>query len=125
MDRIVIRTAINAIAIWAATRFVPGIAYDSVPALVGVALIFGVVNAVLRPVLRLLTCPLILVTLGLFTFVLNALLFALAAWIGRSIGLGFHVDGFFPAFWGALVISIVSVLLSFFFKDKDEEKRAD
>jgi len=125
MDRIIIRTAINAIAIWAATRFVPGIAYDSVPSLVGVALIFGVVNAVLRPVLRLLTCPLILVTLGLFTFVLNALLFSLAAWIGRSVGLGFHVAGFIPAFWGALVISIVSVLLSFFFKDKEDEKRPD
>ncbi|MFN0150795.1 MAG: phage holin family protein [bacterium] len=125
MDRIIIRTAINAIAIWVATRFVPGIAYDTVPSLVGIALIFGIVNAFLRPVLRLLTCPLIFATLGLFTFVLNAILFLLAAWIGRSVGLGFHVAGFVPAFWGALVISIVSVLLSFFFKEKDDEKRPE
>jgi putative membrane protein len=124
MERLIIRTAVNAIAIWVATKIVPGIAYDSVVSLVGVALLFGLVNAFLRPVLRLLTCPLILVTLGLFTFILNALLFMLTAWLGRVFGLGFHVDGFWAAFWGALVISIVSVLLSLVIKEKDEEKRA-
>jgi putative membrane protein len=123
MERIIIRTAINAIAIWAAAQIVDGIDYDSIPALVGVALIFGLVNAFLRPVLRLLTCPLILATLGLFTFVLNALLLMLTAWLGRAFGLGFHVSGFGAAFWGALVISIVSVLLSFFIKEKDEEEK--
>lgn len=124
MERLIIRTAVNAIAIWVATKIVPGIAYDSVVSLVGVALLFGLVNAFLRPVLRLLTCPLILVTLGLFTFILNALLFMLTAWLGRVFGLGFHVDGFWAAFWGALVISIVSVLLSLVIKEKDEDKRA-
>lgn len=122
MERIIIRTAINAIAIWAATRLVPGIHYDSIGALIGIALIFGFVNAFLRPILRLLTCPLILATLGLFTFVLNAALFLLAAAIGRTFGLGFHVDGFWAAFWGALVISIVSVALSLFIREKDEKK---
>jgi len=81
--------------------------------LIGVALLFGLVNALLRPILKLLTCPLILLTLGLFTFVINAILLALAAALGRQLGLGFWVEGFGPAFWGALVVSIVSVLLSF------------
>lgn len=124
MERLIIRTAVNAIAIWVATKIVPGVAYDSVVSLIGVAILFGLINAFLRPVLRLLTCPLILATLGLFTFILNALLFLLTAWLSRVFGFGFHVNGFWAAFWGALVISIVSVLLSLIIKEKDEEKRA-
>lgn len=88
----------------------------------GIALLFGFVNAILRPVLRLLTCPLILLTLGLFTFVLNALLLLLTATLGRTLGLGFTVDGFGTAFLGALVISAVSVLLSLVLKEKKESE---
>jgi putative membrane protein len=102
---------------------VPGVAYDSIVSLIGIALVFGLINAFLRPILRLLTCPLMLATLGLFTLILNALLFLITAWLGRAVGLGFHVEGFWAAFWGALVISIVSVLLSLVIKEKDEEKR--
>jgi putative membrane protein len=123
MERLIIRTAVNAIAIWVATQIVPGIAYDSIVSLIGIALVFGLINAFLRPILRLLTCPLMLATLGLFTLILNALLFLITAWLGRAVGLGFHVEGFWAAFWGALVISIVSVLLSLVIKEKDEEKR--
>jgi putative membrane protein len=101
---------------------VPGISYDNATSLLAVALILGVVNALVRPILRLLTCPLILLTLGLFTFVLNALLLLLTAALGRSLGFGFYVDGFGPAFFGALVISAVSLVLSIVFKEKEEKK---
>ena len=117
IDRLILRTAINAIALWAAAQLITGISYDSIPSLIGVALLFGLVNAVLLPILKLLTCPLILLSLGLFTFVINALLLALAAALGRRLGLGFWVESFGAAFWGALVVSIVSVLLSFVFKE--------
>lgn len=89
------------------------------PSLLGTALVFGIVNALVRPVLQLLTCPLILLTLGLFTFVLNALLLLLAVGLGHSMGLGFSVAGFGAAFWGALVISMVSVVLSVALREKE------
>ena len=76
-------------------------------------------NAIVRPVLQLFTCPLILLTLGLFTFILNAFLLILTAQLGRMLGLGFRVSGFGAAFWGALVVSIVSVILSLAFRDKE------
>lgn len=79
-------------------------------------------NAILRPALHLLTCPLILLSLGLFTFVLNALMLLLTASLGRTLGLGFAVDGFGAAFLGALVISAVSVLLSIVLKEKKERE---
>jgi putative membrane protein len=111
--RFLVRLLINAAALWVATRIVPGVSYSGDPIyLLLVALVFGVLNALLRPLLALLTCPLLILTLGLFTFVINALvLWATGALAGR-IGLGFHVAGFGAAFLGALVVSIVSFAIS-------------
>ena len=108
------RWAINAVAIWAAVQLVNGIdpVGDTLVDLFIVALIFGLVNAIIRPILTLLTCPLLILTLGLGTLLINAALFALTGAIGRSFGVGFTVAGFWPAFWGAIVVSIVSMLLS-------------
>jgi putative membrane protein len=92
-------------------------------ALAVMALIFGLVNALIRPILKLLTCPLIILTLGLFTLVINALMLMLASWLGRQLGLGFYVAGFWPALLGALVISVVSFGLNLLIGDEDEDKK--
>jgi putative membrane protein len=112
---IVLRLLINAAALWAATRIVPGIAFTGDWRLLFVvALVFGVLNVSVLPVLWLMTLPLLLVTLGLFTFVLNAVMLWLTGAISDALGLGFHVDGFGAAFLGALVVTIVSFVLSLF-----------
>jgi putative membrane protein len=96
-----------------ATQLIPGVSYEGGPLpFLGVALIFGVINATLRPLMKLLTCPLILLTLGLFALVVNGLMLWLTSTIAGSLGLGFHVSGFWSAFFGALVVSIVSTILS-------------
>jgi len=77
-----------------------------------VALIFGVVNAVIRPILILLSLPLTILTLGLFIFVINAFMLLLTSWIAQALGLGFRVDSFLPALLGALIVSIVSFVLN-------------
>src|SRR3954467_15315850 len=107
------RLLVNALALWVATMLVPGVTYsgDVLP-LLGVALVFGVVNATLRPVLKILTFPIILLTLGLFALVINGLMLLLTSALSDALGLGFHVHGFWAAFWGALVVSIVSTMLS-------------
>jgi putative membrane protein len=114
-----IRLLVNAAALWVATRIVPGVTYagDAVPFL-GVAVVFGVINAFLRPVTKILTFPLIIVTLGLFSLVVNGLMLWLTSSLSGSLGLGFHVAGFWPAFWGALVVSIVSTILSMLVVDQ-------
>ncbi len=110
-----IRLLINAAALWVAIEIVPGISFEGTwgPLLV-VALVFGVLNACVRPLLALLTLPLLILTLGLFTLVLNAFMLWLTGSASNALGLGFHVDGFWAAFLGGLVISIVSTMLSFF-----------
>ena len=118
--RFLIRLLINAAALWIATQIVPGVTHTGPwTSLLLVALVFGVLNAVVRPILKLLTCPLIVLTLGLFTFVINAVMLWLTSAVSESLGLGFHVDGFGSAFLGALVVTVVSVLLSVFLSDKD------
>ena len=112
---IVWRLLINAAALWAATRLVAGISFDDDwRLLLVVALVFGVLNVSVRPILMLLTLPVLIVTLGLFTFVLNALMLWLTSAISGALGLGFHVNGFRAAFLGALVVSVVSFMLSLF-----------
>ena len=108
-----IRWLVNAASLWVATRLVPGVSYTGgwVPFL-GVALVFGIVNAFIRPVAKLLTLPLIILTLGLFSFVVNALMLWLTSSLSDALGLGFRVSGFWAAFFGALVVSLVSTLLS-------------
>lgn len=107
-----------AVAAW----IVPGIYVDEphrVWAVVLVALVLGLINAFIRPLLSALSCGLIILTLGLFTLVINALMLWLASWIMvELIGLGFHVDGFWSALLGALIISVVSVVISIFVRKK-------
>jgi putative membrane protein len=108
-----VRLLINAAALWVATRMVPGVGYTGGwVAFLGVALVFGVVNTFIGTVTKVLVFPLILVTLGLFIFVINGLMLWLTSRMAEALGLGFHVDGFWPAFWGALVISLVSAVLN-------------
>jgi putative membrane protein len=109
----VVRLLINAAALWVATRLVPGVTYmgDWLPFL-GVALVFGVVNAFIRPVAKILTFPLIILTLGIFALVVNGLMLWLTSSLSDILGLGFRVSGFWAAFFGALVVSIVSTLLT-------------
>lgn len=121
---ILIRLLINAAALWAATRLVPGISFTGESwLLLVVALVFGVLNAAVRPILWLLTLPFLLVTLGLFTFVLNAFMLWLTGAMSDALGIGFHVDGFGAAFLGALVVSIVSFLLSLFVGSTRHDER--
>jgi putative membrane protein len=118
------RVLINAAALWASTQLVDGISFDGDWRLLFVvALIFGVINISVRPVLKLLTFPLLIVTLGLFTFVLNALMLWLTAAISDALDLGFHVEGFRAAFIGALVVTVVSFLLSLFVRSGSKDKR--
>ncbi len=113
--RFLLRLVINAAALWVAVAIVPGIEYyGHGPGLLGVALVFGIVNAVVRPLLVLLTCPLVVLTLGVFLLILNALMLWLTSAISTAFGLQFHVAGFLPAFVGALVVTIVSIVLTLF-----------
>jgi len=109
----VIRTLVNAAALWAAVRLVPGVEYTGgwLPFL-GVAVVFGVINVVLGRITKLLSLPLIIVSFGLFLLVINALLLWLTSTLSVALGIGFVVTGFWPAFWGGLVVSLVSTLLS-------------
>jgi putative membrane protein len=118
--RLILRILIIMASLWVAIRFVEGVEFHgSLTALLGVALVFGVVNAFLKPLIKALTCPLVILTLGLFTLVINAFLLWLTGVLSESLGLGFQVTGAWPAFWGGLVISIVSILLSVFLPDKE------
>jgi putative membrane protein len=113
-----VRLLVNAAALWVATQVVPGVTYHggALPML-GVALVFGVINAFLRPLAKILTFPLIIVTLGVFALVINGLMLWLTSSLASALGLGFHVSGFWAAFWGGLVVSIVSTILSLLIRD--------
>lgn len=115
MRHFIFRWAITTVAVMVASSLIHGIRYDTVAALIGAALLLGILNAFVRPVLLLLSAPLILLTLGFFILILNGLMLYLVP----SIVIGFHVDSFGSAFWGAIVISIVSWLLSAFFRGSD------
>ena len=119
MGKLLMRWLITALALVAAAWLVPGIQVEGSAwlAYAGMAVVLGLVNAVIRPLLKLLTCPLIILTLGLFTLVINATTLWLASRIAQGFGLGFQVDGFWPAFLGGLVVSIVTVVLSAMTKD--------
>ena len=113
--KILIRLLINAAALWVAVQLVPGVSFTGDGRLLlVVALVFGLLNACLKPLLMILTLPFLLITLGLFTFVLNAFLLWTTSAVSGVLGLGFHVEGVISAFLGALVVSAVSILLSMF-----------
>jgi putative membrane protein len=115
--RFLVRWLVNAAALFVATQIVPGVSYSGgVLPLLAVALVFGVVNAVVGTVTKILTFPIIILTLGLFLLVINGLMLMLTSALSSALELGFHVRGFGAAFWGALVVSIVSTLLSLFFR---------
>ena len=115
MRHFVFRWVITTVAVMVASSIIHGIRYDSVASLIGAALLLGILNAFLRPILLILSAPLILLTLGLFILVVNGLMLLIVP----SIVIGFHVDTFASAFWGAIVISIVSWILSAFFRGSD------
>jgi len=115
MVRLILRVIINAVALWVAALIVPGL---SIPgdllSLLFVALIFGLVNAFIKPIVKILSCPLTIITLGLFTLVINALMLMLTSWLtGGKIS----TDGFWPALWAAIIISLVSTVLNWFLPD--------
>jgi putative membrane protein len=115
MRHFVFRWAITTVAVMVASSIIHGIRYDSVASLIGAALLLGILNAFLRPILLILSAPLILLTLGLFILIVNGLMLLFVP----SIVIGFHVDTVGSAFWGAIVISIVSWILSAFFRGSD------
>jgi putative membrane protein len=121
--KFLLRLLINAAALWVATLIVPGVSHTgSAISLLAVALVFGLLNALLHPLLTLLSCPLLILTLGLFTLVINAVILWLTSAVSESFGIGFHVNGFVAAFLGALVVSIVSILLSLFVRDRPRDR---
>ncbi|MFN2299110.1 MAG: phage holin family protein [Anaerolineales bacterium] len=134
MKRFLIRLGINAVAIYAAIRLVPiiygalrpgqGLEVQSANwvAIVVLALILGLVNALVAPILKFLTCPFILVTLGLFTLLINTFLFWLTGQIGGVFGFGYRAD-FIASFLGALIVAVVNVVLSTVFKDQLKKGR--
>lgn len=122
MKKFLLRLLINAVALYAAIVLLNGRGItpqsDNWISLLWLAFIFGVVNAILRPILVVVGCPIIILTLGLGSLLINTLLFYLAGAIGSSFGVGFTVSGFWPAFFGALIVSLVSFLLNVLFKEE-------
>ena len=121
MTKFVLRWVINAVALYLAVLILPGIDLRSdLVSILWLALIFGLVNALFRPLIQILTCPLIILTLGLFTLVINTFLFWLTSIIGQSFGFGLTISDpvWWNAFLGGLVVSIVSVVMTLILKDE-------
>jgi putative membrane protein len=120
---LVIKVLVTAVALWVCTLVVDGIAIGGsdqatrIGTLIVVALIFGLVNAVIKPVIKTIGCAFYVLTLGLIGLVVNALLFLLVGWISGKLGLPFQVAGFWPAFWGAIVVAIVGFILHLIIPD--------
>jgi len=121
MTKFILRLAINAIGLYLAVLIVPGIDLkDNLVSILWLALIFGLVNALVRPLINLLTCPLIILTLGLFTIVINTFMFWLTTVIGQSFGFGLTISDpvWWNAFLGGLVVSVVSVIMTLILIDE-------
>jgi len=124
--RFLIRVLASAAALAVATAVVPGIELTTasvtskVLTLLAVALIFGVINAVLKPIVKIIGCAFYILTLGLIALVVNALLLWLTSWLAGKLNLPWHITGFWPAFWGALIVSVVGWLLSILVRDRDK-----
>jgi len=123
-----IRVVINAVALWVTTLVVSGIEVSAgstakeIGTLLLVALIFGVVNAVIKPLIKVVGCVFYILTLGLFALVVNALLFLLTDWIAGALDLPFHISGFWAAFWGAIVMAVVTWAISVLVPDSWERR---
>jgi putative membrane protein len=123
MRSLLLHWLLNAAALWIAAWLLPGLEFHgSALDLLLVAAVFGVVNSLLRPILTVLTCPLIVLTLGLFTLVINALMLMVTGWISTRWDLGFAVSGFWAAFFGGLVVGLVSLLLTLGLPGKNGER---
>jgi putative membrane protein len=115
--RFLIRVLVTAVGLWVADLLVSGIsvsgkaAWENVLTLLAVALIFGIVNAVLKPLIKLVGCVFYVLTLGLIALVVNGLLFLLTGWLADQLNLPFHVSGFWAGFWGAIIVGVVSWLI--------------
>lgn len=121
--KLLIRWMVSTLALFAAAYLIPGIRVEDPNAWMVyamMALILGLVNAVIRPILKLLSCPLIILTLGIFVLVINGASFLLAARIAETLGVGFYVDGFLSALLGALIVSVISIFFNIFLKDRNE-----
>ncbi|KAB2364314.1 phage holin family protein [Actinomadura montaniterrae] len=125
--KILVRVLISAIALWVAAAVVDGIDVrggstgEKVLTLLVVAVIFGIINAVLKPVIKVLGCVFYIVTLGLIALVVNAGLLMLTSWVAGELDVPFHVEWFWPAFWGAIIIGVVSWLLNLFVAGDDRD----
>ncbi|KAB2345698.1 phage holin family protein [Actinomadura rudentiformis] len=125
--KILIRVLINAVALWVATALVDGISVSGDTAakrwltLLAVAVIFGLVNAFIKPVIKTLGCAFYVLTLGLIALVVNAALLLLTSWMAEELNLPFKVEWFWPAFWGAIIVGVVSWLLSVLIPEGDSD----
>lgn len=128
MVSLLIRLAVSALAVWLATLIVPGIdvTADSTGGTIGtvvlVALIFGVINAILKPIIKVVGCAFYVLTLGLIALIVNGLLFLLTSWISGKLDIPFHVDTFWHAVLGALLVAVVSWILGLVIPDDDDKK---
>ncbi|MFJ9553023.1 phage holin family protein [Nocardiopsis sp. NPDC101807] len=124
---LIIRVIVNALALWAAVFLIDGIDVTAqttagqIGVYLAVGAIFGVVNAIIKPIVKAVGCLFYALTLGLIGLVVNALLLMLTNWIASLFALPFHIEGFWPAFWGAIVVTIVSWLLSMFLPDGQDD----
>jgi len=113
--KLLLRLLVIAASLFVATKFVPGITFtgDNYGALLMVAVVFAVVNTIVKPILTLFSLPVVLLTLGLFLLVVNGLMLLLTSYLASRMALGFHVDGIVPAIIGSLVVSIAAAVLNF------------
>jgi putative membrane protein len=123
-----IKVLVNAVALWVAAWLIPGISFgggqfgSTFATVLLVALLFGVLNAILKPIVKFFSFPLIVLTLGLFTFVVNAFMLQVTEWISDPLGLNFTIDHFWwDAILGALVITIVAMILNWVLPDRDDD----
>jgi putative membrane protein len=128
MNHFILRWLINAVALYAAVTLLTGHGISLIEgntwlSYVWLALIFGLLNAFLRPLLYILTCLLNILTLGLFTLIINTFLFWLTGVIGATFHIGFLVDGFWPAFLGGLIVSVISMVLTMILKDEMKKSK--
>jgi putative membrane protein len=125
--RFLIRVLASAAALAVATAVIPGIELTTgsvtskVLTLIAVALIFGVINAFLKPIVKIVGCAFYILTLGLIALVVNALLLWLTSWLADKLNLPWHITGFWPAFWGAIIVSVVGWLLGILIRDRDDK----
>ena len=124
MTKFILRWMINALALYLAVYFVPGVIYEGEwTGFLWLALIFGLLNALLRPILKFFALPLIVLTLGLFTIIINTGLLMLTSFIGQNFGIGFMVSDFWQALLGSLVISAVSIVMGLILRDELKGKK--